>query len=139
MCESDQGSDDPAFVSRSTNLDLTLTWGIREMDGPPTDHQEVLKKNYTAHLQLASPREGIPTSISSPNLVQSTLPTDSGEDGPPSPQFTKFKRASSVPRPTERPPTSAVHVDLKGAKLERFRQWLYCLIIGAESHMSWMP
>jgi hypothetical protein len=42
------------------------------MDGPPTDYQEVPKKEYTAHLQLLPPREGIPSSASSPNLVQGT-------------------------------------------------------------------
>jgi|SRR5258706_2225083 len=109
------------------------------MDGPPTDHQDVLKETFTSHLQLLPPREGIPVSVSSPNLVQGTLPTDWDEDGTLSTQSTRPKRASSVPRPTETPSASDVHIDLEGAKLERFRQWLHCIIIGTESHMIWVP
>ena len=101
------------------------------MDRPPTDHQDVLKEKCTAHSQQLSPREGIPASVSSPNLIQGILPTD--EDGSLSTQPTRPKRASSVPRPTETPSAPDVHIDLEGAKLERFRQWLHCIIIGTES------
>lgn len=107
------------------------------MDGPPTDHQDVLKKKCTAHLQQLSPREGIPASVSSPNLIQGTLPTDWDEDGSLGTHSARPKRASSVPRPTETPSAPDVHIDLEGAKLERFRQWLHCIIIGTESHIIW--
>ena len=105
------------------------------MQGPPTGHQEGSKKKYTAQSQLLPPREGIPASLSSPNVIQSSLPTDRDADGLQSPQSTRHKRARSVPRPAGEPPASNVRVDLEGAKLERFRQWLHCIIIGAESHM----
>jgi hypothetical protein len=106
------------------------------MAGPPIRHQEVPKK-YPAHLQLLSPREAIPASVSSPNLVQDFLPTGWDEGGSASPRSARPKRASSVPRPTETP-ASDMHVDLDGAKLERFRQWLRCIIIGTESYVVWV-
>ena len=109
------------------------------MEGPSTEYQDVPKKKYTAQSQLLPPKEGIPASLSSPNLIQNSSPTDWGEDGPPSPQPTSHKRASSVPRPAETPPAPDMRVDLEGAKLERFREWLHCIIIGTDSNIFWMP
>ena len=109
------------------------------MNRPPIEHQGVPTERYPTQLQLLPSREGIPASVSSPNLVQDSLPADGDESGPPSPQSTRPKRACSVPRPTDAPPPSDVRVDLEQAKLERFRQWLHCIIIGTESSMTRIP